>query len=131
MKDLKDLLPQKKPMVMVSHQKNDSIFLEIKENNIFLDNDVFQEAGILEHIAQAVILYVYSKKNAHKEDFIISLQPKIGKILNSKFEKEVQKNDTLETKIKILFQDKNLLAIEGTSFVRDEKVAYSEMLLIL
>jgi hypothetical protein len=123
-----DLLPQKDPMIMVSYFKDNSVFFEIEENNIFLDDGIFQEAGILEHIAQSVILYFY---NAPNEENYISVQPKIGKILNSTFERVVQKGNILETKVNVLFQDKNLIDIEATSFVGDEKAAFSEMLLIL
>ncbi|MDR1583234.1 MAG: hypothetical protein LBS55_08265 [Prevotellaceae bacterium] len=66
-----DLLPQKDPMIMVSPFKDNSVFFEIEENNIFLDD------GILEHIAQSVFLYFY---NAPNEKNYISVQPKIGKI---------------------------------------------------
>jgi 3-hydroxymyristoyl/3-hydroxydecanoyl-(acyl carrier protein) dehydratase len=120
-----DLIPQKEPMVMVSYLKNGSMCLEIKEDNIFLDDGIFQEAGILEHIAQSVILYFYSKES------FISTQPRIGKISNSKFEKTVLKGNILETKVNILFQDENVIDIEATTFVNNEKVAFSEMLLVL
>jgi hypothetical protein len=122
---MKNLLPQKDPMVMVSYFKDDSVFFEIEENNIFLDDGIFQESGILEHIAQSVILYFYNREN------FISIQPKIGKILNSQFEKTVRYGNILETKVNILFHDDNLIDIEATSFVCNEKVAFSEMLLVL
>jgi hypothetical protein len=122
---MKDLLPQKDPMIMVSYFKDNSVFFEIEENNIFLDDGIFQEAGILEHIAQSVILYFYNMEN------FISVQPKIGKILNSIFEKTVKNGNTLETKVNILFKDENLIDVEAMSFVGSEKVAFSEMILVL
>lgn len=110
---------------MVSYFKDGIAFLEIEENNIFLDEGIFQESRMLEHIAQSVILYFYNRKN------FISVQPKIGKISNSQFERTVQQGDVLETKVNIMFQDENVIDIEATSFVCDEKVAFSEMLLVL
>ena len=56
------LIPQKKPFVMVdsllSFTENTvkSAFTP-KENNIFMQNGIFQPAGILEHQAQSVALH--------------------------------------------------------------------------
>ncbi|MDR0605105.1 MAG: hypothetical protein LBG80_12455 [Bacteroidales bacterium] len=122
---IEDLLPQKDPIVMVSSLKDDNIFLEIKDDNIFLDNNIFQEAGILEHIAQAVIVYMYNKEK------FTSIQPKIGKISNTKFEREVHKGEILETKINIRIKNDDVLDLEAISFVYAERVASTEMLLIL
>lgn len=122
---IKDILPQKEPMVMISSLKDDSIFLEISDDNIFLDEDVFQEAGILEHIAQAVIAYMYNKNK------FTSIKLKIGKIINVKFEKMVYRKDVLKTKVNILIKNEDALYIDAISFVCGEKAASAEMLLIL
>jgi hypothetical protein len=125
MNTIQKILPQKDPMVMISSLKDDSVFLEISNDNIFLDNDIFQEAGILEHIAQSVIVYM-----CNKEGFT-SIQPKIGKIVNSKFERTVNKREILETKINVRIKNDDVIDLEAISFVCGEKVASTEMLLIL
>jgi len=110
---------------MVSGYTDDEISLEIKENNIFVNDGVFQESGILEHIAQSVIIY-FAKKNRK-----ISTTPKIGKISDVSFVKNVLVNDVIETRIEVLYSDDDVIEIVASTEKNKEVVATCQMLLIL
>jgi len=68
---IEDLIPQKKPFVMVDkllEYTTDKIVagLTIEANNIFTKSKVFTEPGLIEHMAQSVALhtgYQYYLKN--------------------------------------------------------------------
>jgi predicted hotdog family 3-hydroxylacyl-ACP dehydratase len=55
--DILELIPQRPPFVMISrliHADGSTATscLDIREDNIFVDNGKFQESGLIEHIAQ-------------------------------------------------------------------------------
>lgn len=59
---VENLLPQKFPFVMVdkmySYTETSLVSgLKIQSDNIFVDNNSFLEAGIIEHMAQSVLAY--------------------------------------------------------------------------
>lgn len=59
---VENLLPQKFPFVMVdkmySFTETSLISgLDIQKDNIFIDNNIFLEAGLIEHMAQSVALH--------------------------------------------------------------------------
>ena len=56
--DIKSLIPQREPIIMidkiVSHSdEKTSTSLTIKETNIFVEENIFQSSGLIEHIAQS------------------------------------------------------------------------------
>jgi len=56
--DIQQLIPQREPMVMISglleaSDRSVTTCFHIKEGNIFLNEDVFQENGLIENIAQS------------------------------------------------------------------------------
>jgi predicted hotdog family 3-hydroxylacyl-ACP dehydratase len=60
--EILQLIPQRPPMVMVDklllyEKKRNISGLCIKENNIFVENGVFQESGLTENIAQTAALH--------------------------------------------------------------------------
>jgi predicted hotdog family 3-hydroxylacyl-ACP dehydratase len=68
-----DLIPQRPPMVMIDQliyagERSARGKLLIKESNLFCRNSVFQEAGIVEFIAQTAAAYTgYLQLKAGKE----------------------------------------------------------------
>ncbi|MDO4728578.1 MAG: hypothetical protein Q4B43_06195 [Bacteroidota bacterium] len=96
---IQSLIPQKKPFVMVEHflnysDKNITSSLEIREENILVENQHLTASGLIEHMAQTVALhtgYNYYLQNktaptgyigAIKSVEIASL-PRIGTIIQT------------------------------------------------
>jgi 3-hydroxyacyl-[acyl-carrier-protein] dehydratase len=57
------LIPQKFPFVMIDKllafvENEITSGLTVPEQNIFVENAVFQESGLIEHMAQSVALYL-------------------------------------------------------------------------
>ena len=55
--DIKNFLPHRAPMLMVDHiyelsEQNVKTVFEIKEDNLFVENDFFAEVGLIENAAQ-------------------------------------------------------------------------------
>lgn len=99
-KVVESLIPQKKPFVMVDvllafSENNLQSGLLVSEENIFVKNHLFQESGIIEHMAQSVALYTgyqyYLKNQKAPTGYIGSIKqaeivqlPKTGQHLTSK-----------------------------------------------
>ena len=112
-KYIRELIPQKEPIIMV-----DSLFyfddgkvisgFKIKKNNIFLNKNVFTESGLIENMAQTVALYTgYKYRN---------VQPKIGYIgaIKNLIIYELPKlNDIITTEINILHDIMGIVLIKG------------------
>ena len=103
-KAVEDLLPQKFPFVMVdkmySFTETSLVSgLKIQNDNIFFDNNVFLEAGLIEHMAQSVALhtgYDYFLRNE------IAPTGYIGSIKEIEIKKLPEINDTIESTVTIL-----------------------------
>lgn len=96
---VENLLPQKFPFVMVdkmfSYTETSIVSgLEIKSDNIFFDNGIFLESGLVEHMAQSVALHTgyqfFLKKEEAPTGYIgsikeiaISQLPKLGDQIKS------------------------------------------------
>lgn len=79
--DIKNYLPHQAPMLMVDkfisidNQKVETIF-EIKKDNIFVQNDVFTETGLIENAAQtcsSIVAqsYFIDENNQEIEDVVV------------------------------------------------------------
>lgn len=102
MNNILDLIPQRAPIVMVDE------FLGIEENvsrtrftiekdNIFVDNELLSECGLIEHIAQSAaarVGYIFKSKNqpipigyiGAVNDFSIIKNPMIGDVITTTIE---------------------------------------------
>jgi predicted hotdog family 3-hydroxylacyl-ACP dehydratase len=94
-----DLIPQRPPMVMIdllehAGEKSAGGKLFIKESNLFCRNGLFQEAGIIEFIAQTAAAYTgYLHLKAGKEinlgfigsvkNLVINLLPAVNTAIES------------------------------------------------
>lgn len=104
--DIKNYLPHRKPMLMVDmilemdDDKVETIF-EIKKDNVFIQDNIFVEAGLIENAAQtcsSIVAkgYFVDENNEDREDvdvigFISALKtlkiyslPKVGAIITTK-----------------------------------------------
>ena len=99
-----NLIPQKFPFVMVDKvlafgENFITSGFTVEETNIFTDNSIFQEAGLIEHMAQSVALYTGYQ-------FFLKQEPAptgyIGSIKSIEIFQLPKVNDNLITKVNVL-----------------------------
>ncbi|MDR6406310.1 MULTISPECIES: hypothetical protein [Chryseobacterium] len=126
---VESLIPQRFPFVMVNsitdYSENHLISgFEIKEENIFVQNGVFQASGLVEHQAQSVALHTGYKfyllgKEAPTgyigaiKTFEATALPKLG--------------DQLTSEISILNELMGVTLVDVVTKVNDEIIAKSQM----
>lgn len=126
---VENLIPQKSPFVMVDKllffEENKIIAgLTIPQENIFTLNSVFQEAGLVEHMAQSVALYTGYQYYLQNEPaptgyigsiktIIINRLPKLG--------------ENVETTVSVLQEFMGVTLVDIISKVNDEIIGSSQM----
>lgn len=133
MNNIEELIPQRAPIVMVDDfigMKDDISYtgLTIENDNVFVNDGVLTECGVIEHIAQSAAArngYIFRKNNeevpvgyiASVNNFTISRLPRVG--------------ETLKTSIEILKDVLNITLIEARCRVEDEEIADCRMKIFL
>lgn len=126
---VKSLIPQKFPFVMVSgiseysEERLVSGF-EIKEDNIFVHDGVFQASGLIEHQAQSVALHTGYKF------YLLGKEAPTGYIGAIKtFEAEIlpKTGDQLISEVKIINEMMGVTLVEIITKINDKIIAKSEM----
>lgn len=130
---VENLIPQKFPFVMV-----DSMFfysetglvsgLKIQDNNIFLKNNIFLEAGLIEHMAQSVALhtgYQFFLKNETAPTGYI------GSIKDIQIKKLPKINDTIQSNVTILQEFSGITLVDIVTFLNNEEIANGQMKTVL
>ena len=128
-----DLIPQRHPIVMVDDflgvEDTLSISrLTISESNLFVDNGVFSECGIIEHIAQSAaarIGYIFKKKTepvpigyiGSVNNFFVSINPRVG--------------DTIYTYIEVIQEVFNISLIQARCKINNQEIASCTMKIFL
>ncbi|MGD1320537.1 hypothetical protein [Chryseobacterium sp. 2R14A] len=126
---VKSLIPQKFPFVMVSgiseysEERLVSGF-EIKEDNIFVHDGVFQASGLIEHQAQSVALHTGYKF------YLLGKEAPTGYIGAIKtFEAEIlpKTGDQLISEVNIINEMMGVTLVEIITKINDKIIAKSEM----
>ena len=128
-----NLLPQKFPFVMVdrlfSYSETSLVAgLKIENDNIFLEENTFLEAGLIEHMAQSVALhtgYQFFLKNE------IAPTGYIGSIKDIEIKKLPQTNDTIQSTITILQEFGGITLVDIVTFLNNEEIASGQMKTVL
>jgi len=131
---IEELIPQRAPFVMVDrliHFEKGKFTseLKIREDNFFIENERFQEAGLLENIAQTAAAGAgYSFKI---EDEPIKLGY-IGAMKNAVINQLPKVGMTITTEIKVINQVLNVDIVEGKVFDENHNlIASCEMKIFL
>lgn len=127
--DIINLIPQRFPMVMIARLLSHSeaaatVDFEIKAENLFVEDGVLQESGLLEHMAQAVAAHTgygfYIRKQKAPTGYIGSIQkaeivalPLIG--------------DILTTEVHIIQEFMGVTLVNISSKVNDKTIATAQM----
>ena len=123
--DIKSLIPQREPIIMVdgvtSHSSKKTVSsLKITESNIFVEDSILQSSGLIEHMAQsaAVRMGLENRKKgdppllgyiASVRNMIVNAFPKVG--------------DTIQTEVIITNQINNIIIVKAES--RTENIVIS------
>ena len=128
-----NLLPQKFPFVMVdrlfSYSENSwTAGLKIQNDNIFLEENTFLEAGLIERMAQSVALhtgYQFFLKNE------MAPTGYIGSIKDIVIKKLPKINDTIQSTITILQEFGGITLVDIVTFLNNEAIASGQMKTVL
>jgi len=124
-----DLIPQKSPFVMVDKLLNfndtsTTTSLTIRADNIFVENGLFKEPGLIENIAQTTAARAgYIAKTSNKPVLV----GYIGSVNNLEIFSLPQTGDHLETEIIIDNQIFDVTIISGKITCKEEIIAQCRM----
>jgi len=130
---VENLLPQKFPFVMVDRMfaySETSLIsgLNIKNDNIFVDQNIFLEAGLIEHMAQSVALhtsYQFFLKNETAPTGYI------GSLKDIEIKKLPEITDTIQSTITILQEFAGITMVNIVTTLNDEEIAKGQMKTVL
>ena len=128
-----NLIPQKFPFVMVdallSFSENQVIAgLTVSDDNIFEHETVFQESGLIEHMAQSVALFTgyqfYLKNEPAPTGYI-------GSIKTITISSLPKKGDTIKTTVNVLHEFMGVTLVDIVSEVNNQEIARGQMKTVL
>ena len=128
-----NLIPQKFPFVMVDKvlafgENFITSGFTVEETNIFTDNSIFQEAGLIEHMAQSVALYTGYQ-------FFLKQEPAptgyIGSIKSIEIFQLPKVNDNLITKVNVLQEFAGITLVDISVLLNDVEIARGQMKTVL
>ena len=128
-----NLIPQKFPFVMVDKvlafgENFITSGFTVEETNIFTDNSIFQEAGLIEHMAQSVALYTgyqfYLKQEAAPTGYI-------GSIKSIEIFQLPKVNDNLVTKVNVLQEFAGITLVDISVLLNEVEIARGQMKTVL
>ena len=102
--------------------------LTVPENNIFVKDEVFQESGLIEHMAQSVALYTGYQ-------FFLKQQPApvgyIGSIKSIEINQLPKLNDQIETIVTVLHEFMGVTLVDISSKLNGVEIAKGQMKTVL
>lgn len=128
-----NLIPQKFPFVMVdkllSFSENVVMAgLTVTADNIFVKGDVFQESGVIEHMAQSVALYTgyqfYLKNEPAPTGYI-------GSIKSIEINSLPSLGDTIVTTVSVLHEFMGVTLVDIVSKINENEIARAQMKTVL
>ena len=123
--EIERLIPQRAPIMMVSHffgatENEADTGLEISADNIFCKNGKLTEPGLIEHIAQSAA--AFAGYNAIKTEQPVVLGY-IGEIKKLTINSLPQVGKMIETRIAVVSEVMNVLLMSARSTVDNQVVA--------
>jgi predicted hotdog family 3-hydroxylacyl-ACP dehydratase len=130
---VENLLPQKFPFVMVDamHSYTETSLvsgLKIQQDNIFVKNDIFLEAGLIEHMAQSVALHTGYQFFLRNETAPTGY---IGSIKEIEIKKLPQLNDNIQSEVTILQEFAGITLVNIVTKLNNEEIANGQMKTVL
>ncbi|CAC9973640.1 hypothetical protein [Flavobacterium panici] len=130
---VENLLPQKFPFVMVDamHSYTETSLvsgLTIQQDNIFVKNDIFLEAGLIEHMAQSVALHTGYQFFLRNETAPTGY---IGSIKEIEIKKLPKLNDNIQSEVTILQEFAGITLVKIVTILNNEEIANGQMKTVL
>ncbi|MBP9848720.1 MAG: hypothetical protein KBC58_04730 [Flavobacterium sp.] len=128
-----NLIPQKYPFVMVDKvlafgENFITSGFTVEESNIFTVNSTFQEAGLIEHMAQSVALYTGYQFFLKKEPAPTGY---IGSIKSIEIFELPKLNDNLVTKVVVLQEFAGITLVDISVLLNEVEIARGQMKTVL
>jgi len=126
---LLELLPHRAPMIMIDtlYDFTDTTVqagLTIQEDNIFVEDRIFLEAGILEHMAQSIALHTgysfYIQQKAAPIGYL-------GTIKSIAIDYFPMVGEDISTSATILQEFMGVTLVSVETFIGDKRIAYAEI----
>ena len=133
MDNILELIPQRAPIVMVDEfigieDNMSKTRLHVTDDNIFVNDGIFSECGLIEHIAQSAaarVGFIFKSKNQEiplgyigsVNDFVLTENPKSG--------------DVIETTVEVLQEVFNITLINAICYVEGREIASCKMKIFL
>ncbi|WP_374464559.1 hypothetical protein [Chryseobacterium sp.] len=126
---VESLIPQRFPFVMVheltEYSENHLLSgFEIKEDNLFIQDGLFQASGLIEHQAQSVALHTGYKYYLLGKDAPTGY---IGAIKSFEAEKLPKTGDQLKSEVTILNEVMGVTLVDIVTKLNGEVIAKSQM----
>ena len=133
--DILGILPQRPPMVMVDRlvfadEKSAETVLDIRQDNIFVEEGVLKAYAIIENMAQTCAAQLgYADKYIHgHNDVRIGY---IGSFKKMRIERAPKVGETVLTRIEVLGEVGDLKLVAAESFVEGRSIAAAELTIAL
>ncbi|PWB22106.1 hypothetical protein [Flavobacterium sp. HTF] len=126
---VENLLPQKFPFVMVDKMYSFTETtlvsgLKIQNDNLFSDNNIFLEAGLIEHMAQSVALHTGYEFFLRNEKAPTGY---IGSIKEIEIKKLPKINDTIQSTVTIIQEFAGITLVDIVTTLNNEEIANGQM----
>ncbi len=133
LENIKKYIPQREPMIMVdrllSHEDRKSVSgFQILESNVFVDKDLFTEAGLLENMAQTAALSKGYECTQKGEEPPLGF---IGAVKSLRVHQLPKIGSQLRTEINIKHEVLNASIVEAQVFCESQIIASCELKIFL
>lgn len=123
--EIKKLIPQREPIIMVSHFFEASsewakTGLQITEDNIFCKNGKLTEPGLIEHIAQSAVAFAGFNATQSGSQVVLGY---IGEIKNFALHQLPPVGSLIETRISVVSEVMNVMLMKACTILIDTTIA--------
>lgn len=130
---VENLIPQKFPFVMVDsmHSYTETSLvsgLTIQSENIFVENNTFLEAGLVEHMAQSVALHTGYQFYLRNEDAPTGY---IGSIKEIEIKRLPLLSDHIQSEVTILQEFGGITLVDIVTTLDNQEIARGQMKTVL
>lgn len=128
-----DLIPQRAPIVMVDEFLgiDDNISktrLAVRDDNIFVDDGMLSECGLIEHIAQSAAARVGYVFKTNNQEIPIGY---IGSVNNFELKEFPKVGEVISTEIEIIQEVFNITLIQAKCYINDVEISSCKMKIFL
>ncbi len=128
-----DLIPQRAPIVMVDEflgmdNNISKTRLSVKDDNIFVDDGILSECGLIEHIAQSAAARVGYVFKTNNQEIPIGY---IGSVNNFELKEFPKVGEVISTEIEIIQEVFNITLIQAKCYINDVEIASCKMKIFL